>query len=327
LFAGQADLAQRLASPEYARALARLLREQRFDYAHVEGLEMAAYLPQLKAHSSIKLIFDAHNAEHVLQRRAFETDVRQPARWPAALYSWLQGPRLRRFESETLRAAHAVTCVSEEDAAALRALVPKLNPVLVPNGIDVESYTPYALRPTGVMHNASCVTFTGKMDYRPNVDAVLWFAETIWPRIRARRPAAEFVIVGQKPVASVRALHDQHGITVAGAVEDVRPYIARAGVYVAPLRMGGGTRFKLLEAMALARPIVSTTLGAEGFAVQHGRELLLADEPEAFAQAVLDVMSNNARAEALGAAGRAFVQSHYDWSVIIPAVENIYAEG
>ncbi|MGQ0603282.1 MAG: glycosyltransferase [Anaerolineales bacterium] len=324
LFAGQADLAQRLASPGYARALEGLLHEQYFDFVHIEALEMATYLLQLKAYTRTAvrayLIFDAHNAEHILQRRAFQTDVRRPARWPAALYSWLQAPRLRRFESETLRAVHAVTCVSEEDAASLRALVPKLSPVLVPNGIDVDDY-----QPSSVIRQLSCVVFTGKMDYRPNVDAVLWFAESIWPLIRAQRPEAQFMIVGQKPTARVTALHGQHGVIVTGAVEDARPYIANAGVYVAPLRMGGGTRFKLLEAMALAKPIVSTTLGAEGFAVQHGRELLLADEPEAFAQAVLDVVSDNARAESLGAAGHAFVRAHYDWSLIIPVVEKIYA--
>lgn len=323
LISGQADLAQRLASAEYAHALEQLLQEQRFDFVHIEALEMAAYLPQLTAYGRTavrpSLIFDAHNAEHVLQRRAFETDVQQPARWPAALYSWLQAPRLRRFESETLRAVHAVTCVSEEDAVSLRALVPELNPVLVPNGIDVGDY-----QPSTISHQPNAIVFTGKMDYRPNVDAVLWFTEAIWPRIRAANPEAEFIIVGQKPTARVQALHGQHGITVTGAVEDARPYIANASVYVAPLRMGGGTRFKLLEAMALAKPIVSTTLGAEGFAVQHGRELLLADEPTAFAQAVLNVMGDAPRAQALGVAGRAFVRAHYDWQVIIPTLEAIY---
>jgi sugar transferase (PEP-CTERM/EpsH1 system associated) len=326
LLAGQADLAGRLVSPGYARALEELLREERFDFAHIEALEMAAYLPQLKAQPQLKLIFDAHNAEHVLQRRAFESDRRTLSRWPTALYSWIQWPRLRRFEAETVRAVQAVTCVSPEDAAALRAVAPGLNPLLVPNGIDVESYTQYAQRAASAERNAFCVTFTGKMDYRPNVDGVLWFADAIWPLIRAQRPEAQFSIVGQKPVERVRALHGRDGIAVTGAVEDIRPHIAQAAVYVAPLRMGGGTRFKLLEAMALGKPIVSTTLGAEGFAVQGSRELLLADEPEAFAHAVLTLMEDSASARALGEAGRAFVRAHYDWSVIIPAVERLYAE-
>lgn len=328
LIAREPDLAQRLASVEFARALAGLLREEAFDLVHIEGLELARYLPLIRSVSpATKRLYDAHNAEYVLQRRASENDRRAPARWPAALYSWLQWPRLKRFEALTLRAAHAVTCVSADDAAALRALVPELTPVLVPNGIDVDSY---AVGARGWGAGASpqplvpSILFTGKMDYRPNVDAVLWFAKDIWPRIHAHRLEAQFMIVGQRPTAPVRRLHGQQGIVVTGAVEDVRPHLAAASVYAAPLRMGGGTRFKLLEAMALARPIVSTTLGAEGFAVRSGRELLLADAPEAFAEAVLSLLADPARAQALGEAGRAFVAAHYDWSVIVPILEALY---
>lgn len=324
LFSLQPDLAERLASAEFAAALTNLLREESFDFVHLEGLELARYLPQLSA-VRVRVVYDAHNAEHVLQRRAFETDLRQLRRWPAALYSWLQGPRLKRFEAETLRAVHAVTCVSPEDAAALRAIVPGLQPTLVPNGIDVQDYVDFRQR-SSVSRSPSLV-FTGKMDYRPNVDAVLWFAADIWPRIRARQPEAQFVIVGQKPTAPVRALHGQHAITVTGAVDDVRPYIAGAGAYVAPLRLGGGTRFKLLEALALQTPIVSTTVGAEGFAVENGRELLLADSPADFAEAVLRVLADAKLGERQAEAGLACVRANYDWSVIVPALERMYLPG
>ncbi len=318
----QPDLAERLASAEYARALSALLREESFDFIHIEGLEMARYRPLLAA-AQARIVYDAHNAEHVLQRRAFETDRHQARRWPAALYSWLQGPRLKRFEAETLRTVHAVTCVSPEDANALRALVPGLQPVLVPNGIDVESYAAFAPPPAG--RRPPSVTFTGKMDYRPNVDAVLWFAADVWPHIRGQQPEARFFIVGQKPAAPVRALHGRHGIVVTGAVDDVRPYIAGASVYVSPLRLGGGTRFKLLEAMALQAPIVSTAVGAEGFAVADGRELLLADSPADFAAAALRLLTDAELRLKLTAAGLECVRRHYDWSVILPALERVYA--
>jgi glycosyltransferase involved in cell wall biosynthesis len=164
------------------------------------------------------------------------------------------------------------------------------------------------------------------MDYRPNVDAALWFAEDILPRIRAARPEVQFVVVGQKPAERLQKLNGQNGVVVTGAVEDVRPFIAEAAVYVAPLRMGGGTRFKLLEAMALARPIVSTTTGAEGFSVASGRELILADTPADFAAAVLSLLEDPAHAAALGQAGRAFVQARFDWGMIIPKLEAVYEE-
>ncbi len=322
LLSPEPDLARRLWSPAFAAALRQLLREQAFDGLHVEGLELAPYLAGLDpALTPRRVIYDAHNVEYLLQRRAARTDLARPARWPAALYSHVQWRRLRRLEAEVGRAVSAVTCVSPEDAAALAALVPGLRPVLVPNGIDVDDYAGFAAEASG-----PAVVFTGKMDYRPNVDAVLWFAREIWPRLRARVPAAEGLIVGQKPTPAVRALHGQAGLVVTGAVEDTRPYIARAGVYVAPLRMGGGTRFKLLEAMALGRPIVSTTVGAEGFPVTSGQELILADEPASFAEAVADLLGDEPRARALAAAGRAFVRARYDWRVIIPAVEALYAE-
>ncbi|MBI4769376.1 MAG: glycosyltransferase [Chloroflexi bacterium] len=312
------DLARRLWSPEFSRALADLPRDADFDVVHVEGLEMAPYLslvrsqaPPPAAARQPQAIYDAHNAEHVIQRRAFATDLRQPARWPTALYSWIQLSRLEKFEAEVCRAADTVTCVSEEDAAALQKLAPALRPVVVPNGIDVEDYTPHA--PPHPPH-ALRLVFTGKMDYRPNVDAARWFATDILPRIRAAQPEVQFAVVGQKPPARLQKLDGQNGVIVTGGVEDTRPFIAGAAVYVAPLR----------EAMARARPIVATTVGAEGFAVRSGRELLLADSPADFAAAVLALLAYPARAAAVGQAGRAFVQARYDWRAIIPKLEAAY---
>jgi len=381
LFSLDPDLARRLWSPDFSRALAALLRETTFDFIHIEGLEMAPYLPVIRsltaaaydvtlseakrlsqiepdssrrkrraAQSDVnqpgiypKIIYDAHNAEHVIQRRAFTTDLRRPARWPAALYSWLQIPRLEKFEVGVCRSVDAVLCVSEEDKTALRKLTPELKPVVVPNGIDLEEYKskaqgsrPKAQEPPSTLHSppstfhlplATChIIFTGKMDYRPNLDAAVWFIEDILPRIRSARPldGVQFVVVGQKPPERLLKFNGRNGVVVTGAVEDTRPFIAESAVYVAPLRMGGGTRFKLLEAMALARPIVSTTLGAEGFEVKSGQELLLADTPENFADAVLNLLNDPARAAALGQAGLAFAQARYDWSVIIPRLEEVY---
>ncbi len=324
------DLARRMWSPDFARALTNLLRESAFDIVHVEGLEMATYLPLTRGANraspapELHRLYDAHNAETVLQRRAFATDLRQPARWAGALYSWIQIPRIGEFEAHACRAADGVICVSEADALALRQLVPTLQPIVIPNGINVEDYTLRDIPDDTGRAATATLVFTGKMDFRPNVDAALWFAGEIWPRIRAAWPEAQWMIVGQKPVERLLRLNGQNGLVITGAVEDVRPFIAGAAVYVAPVRMGGGTRFKLLEAMALARPIVSTTLGAEGFAVAAGRELLLADSPADFAAAVISLLADPARAATLGQAGRAFVQARYDWSAIVPKLERVY---
>ncbi len=338
------DLAHRLESPEFSARLGQLINTTHFDTLFVEGLELAAHSFTAEyagnagritknnfapsALSAVKIIFDAHNCETVLQRRAFATDRRSPRRWPAAFYSLIQSRRLARFEAEVCRRADQVTCVSAKDAQALQTLVPDLTPVVIPNGIFLSDYTQiqlplritdYGLR---ITNNQPALVFTGKMDYRPNVDAALWFANDILPLIHRERPAAQFVIVGQKPAAAVRRLAGRTGVVVAGAVADIRPHIAGAAVYVAPLRMGGGTRFKLLEAMALRKPIVSTTLGAEGFDLQPGRELLLADSAADFAQAVLTLLGDPARQQALAAAAFEFVKG-YDWGEITPRVEGV----
>lgn len=324
LLAGEPDLAGRLRSDAFVTALRALLARFEPDIAQIEGLELAPYLPAIRAVApTAKVVYDAHNAEHLIQRRALDTDRRHPRRWLAAVYSALQVPRLARFEAQAARSADAVTCVSAEDSAALGRLAPGLRPILIANGINVADYAGVQPLPLG---RTATLVFSGKMDYRPNVDAALWFAGEILPRVRAVHPSVEFHVVGQQPAPAVRRLHGRDGIMISGAVPDTRPRIAAATVYVAPLRMGGGTRFKLLEAFALARPIVSTRLGAEGFGSASGRDLFLADSAHDFAAGILTLLADPALAARLGAAGQAFARVNYDWSVIIPRLTGLYRQ-
>jgi glycosyltransferase involved in cell wall biosynthesis len=162
------------------------------------------------------------------------------------------------------------------------------------------------------------------MDFRPNIDAVLWFGQHVLPLIQAQRPDTRFAIVGQRPHPRLDVLRSLPGVTITGFVDDIRPYLAGATVYVAPLRVGGGTRLKLLEAMAMGLPIVSTTVGAEGFPVVNGQELVLADEPEKFAREVLDLLENPNRRAKLAATGKVFARANYGWEVLVPQLERIY---
>ena len=212
--------------------------------------------------------------------------------------------------------------MSQADARALQKLVPGLEVAVIPNGIDTRVYVPA----TGEPQTASdSLVFTGTMDFRPNVDAVLWFTEQVWPRIQTEVPDVHFYVVGQRPHRRLGSLRKDRSVTVTGWVEDVRPYIADATVYVAPLRMGGGTRLKLLEAMAISKPVVATRLGAEGYPVTDGRELVLADTPAEFAQAVIALLNSSARRAELGQSARTFVERRYDWRVIVPRIEQVYA--
>ena len=325
------DMALRLPSAEFKAKLRTLLKRERFDVVQVEGIEMGPYLEQVVGSGPL-VVFDDHNAEYVLQKRAFETDARDVRRWIGALYSLVQWRKLSRYEAALCRLADRVVAVSEVDAEALRALVPGLRVDVVPNGVDTEFYKPQGAGDKGQVEDralplAPCplsLVFTGKMDFRPNVDAVIWFCEEVLPLVRREVPGVRFYIVGRSPHRRVLRLAKDPAVTVTGYVDDVRPYIAAASVYVVPLRVGGGTRLKVLEALACGKAIVSTSLGCEGLGLTPGQELLVADTPEEFARRVVELLRNPERREELGRAARRFAEERYDWRLIVPKLERVY---
>jgi sugar transferase (PEP-CTERM/EpsH1 system associated) len=319
------DLALRLWSAPFADRLAAWLRECDYDVVQTEGIEMARY--GLLAHRlapGARWMFDDHNAEWLLQRRTYEAE-RQLRGWSAgAVYSLIQTWKLKGFERRVCRAADRIMAVSQIDAAAIRQLDPTLRVGVAANGIDTTAYRPGAV--TSMEYGFPALVFSGTMDFRPNVDAALWFATNVLPKIRSTLPETEFVIVGQRPHARLEPLRNRPGIRITGAVDDVRPFIAGAAVCVTPLLMGGGTRLKVLEALALGVPVVSTSMGVDGFEVEHGREVLIADDPVRFAAEVLRAIGDAGLRRTLTERGRQFVEERYDWSVIVPKMEEAYSK-
>jgi glycosyltransferase involved in cell wall biosynthesis len=343
------DMAVRLPSAEFSEKLNAALQREDYDIIQVEGIEMARYGLESQGYdlagalmagmgwsaqrdpvSRACLVFDDHNAEYVLQRRAFETDRRYPRHWARALYSWVQSRRLRRYEAAICRAAGHVIAVSERDREALRAIAPAAPVTVVPNGVDSAFFTAmapaggYTANPSRVRHLASLV-FTGTLDFRPNIDAVTWFCQEVLPLIKKEIFHIHFYIVGKSPSREIQRLTNDAAVTVTGYVPDVRPYVAQAKVYVVPIRMGSGTKLKVLEAMAMGVPVVSTTLGAEGIAVTPGEDILLADDPAAFAASVVDLLNNEPLRASMGRKGRVLMESRYDWQVIVPELARVYA--
>ena len=162
------------------------------------------------------------------------------------------------------------------------------------------------------------------MDYRPNVDGVRWFAEKVWPALRNARPGITWAIVGQKPHARLDALHGKEGITITGFVPQIQPYLAGTSIYIVPLRIGSGTRLKILEAMAAGLPIISSTIGAEGLHIQSQEEIILADSPYEWVENIRDLLGDPERRAEMGAAAHRFVM-RYDWRTIIPLMRDIYS--
>jgi polysaccharide biosynthesis protein PslH len=322
LTSSQPDLVRRLFSPAYEQALIALLQRRSFDLVQFEGLEMAGYLPivrQFQPHA--RTCYDAHNAEYQLQRVIFEVDRRVPRRWPAAVYSWIQANRITQAEKAVCHQVDCVLAVSGEDAAALRSFGTQIT--VVPNGIFTQAYTRETEQLDLGLHS---LVFTGKMDYRPNVDAMLWFAAEVLPLVRAAVPTVHLYIVGQKPHTQLERLRAQDHITITGWVPEVTPYLKAATVYIAPLRMGSGTRLKLLEAMATACAAVATSLAAAGLPEDAGDALVLADDAPTMAAAITRLLQHPDQRQSLGNTARQAVQAHYDWSVIIPRLLAAYKD-
>jgi sugar transferase (PEP-CTERM/EpsH1 system associated) len=324
LLSRDADIARRLWSDECFARLVALVNAGDVEVVLFEGIEVACYLPPLRASGTrARLIYDAFNAEAALQRVIFQVDGAVPKRWPAAAYSFIQAGRIEGYERRLCQQADQVIAVSEEDAAILGAHQSP-NPIaVVPNGIFVEQYQRTAER---LDLGTNALVFTGKMDYRPNIDAVLWFVQSILPLVRRQVPDATLYVVGQQPHPRIEALRGQPGVEITGWVRDVQPYLRGAAVYVAPLRMGSGTRLKLLEAMACGCTVVATPVARSGMKAAADSVMQVSETPAALADSIIELLRDPARRASYADSARAFVQSHYDWSVLIPDLLKLLAE-
>jgi polysaccharide biosynthesis protein PslH len=340
------DMALRNRSRAYAAALGDLLARERFDVVQAESIEMAAYLAECGVRGASTtagrplLVLDQFNAEYVLQKRAALASLRGVARLQrpgsavrnlaGGVYSLAQWAKLAAYERRVLGAADAVVAVSDEDVASLRRVAPAARYAVAPNGVDTTHFSRAALMREGLApasYGAPTLVFSGTLDFRPNVDALLWFAREALPLLRARRPELRLLVVGRRPAAALRDLSATGALALTGEVADTRPLIAGGAAYVVPMRIGGGVRLKLLEALALEAPTVSTTMGAEGVAgLSSDAHCLLADAPADFAAAVLRLLDDPALAARLASAGRGLVTAGYDWSAIVPRFEALYHE-
>ena len=274
----------------------RILREQSFDTIQIESMHLIAYarrIRQLVPQS--RLILDWHNIESEILARYAENDSNPLRAWYARRTSDLS----RNVEIELLRLCDAHTVCSGREREVLHQRVPEARIEVAGNGVDCEFFAANSA-PDQPRND---VLFMGRMDYHANIDAALYFVSKIWPLIHARRPELRLVIVGAQPAKPILALREQ-GITVTGTVDDVRPYYQSALTSVVPLRVGGGTRLKVLEAMAAGTPVISTTIGAEGLEVTPGRDILIADSPEAMADAVVSLQAGSAQWQEIAANGR-----------------------
>jgi glycosyltransferase involved in cell wall biosynthesis len=250
-----------------------------------------------------------HNVEAVILRRHAETQANLAKK--AFLYG--QYAKMWLYERQTCRRFDEVVAVSKDDREKMVRDYGLSAVGEVATGVDVEFF-----RASGnQVVNPHEVAFTGSMDWLPNEDAIQWFTSEILPRIKQRLPDFKLTVVGRNPYPSLLELAKREsGIEVTGRVPDVRPYIERAAAYVVPIRIGGGTRLKIYEAMAMGRPLVSTTIGAEGLPIEDGKDLLLADDPQAFADTVVKVLTDAELARRVGETGARTVRERFGWGKV-----------
>jgi len=277
--------------------------QRRFDVAVCDFLSSTLNFPENLATPTA--LFQ-HNVETVLWQRKAEFEVKKIDR----LVARIEYNKMRRFEPEQVRRFHHVIAVSEADRQAMSGMVEANHVSVVPTGVDLSKYQyDLAARPGGPI-----VVFTGSMDWEPNIDGVEFFCKEIWPLVLAKIPNACFRIVGRDPHPRVKKLGCE-SVEVTGTVPSIVEHLRNAAVFVVPLRMGGGTRIKIYEGMAMGKATVSTTVGAEGLDVEHGRDILLEDKPDTFADAIVTFLQDESVRRRYEAAAAATARK-YDWSVI-----------
>jgi polysaccharide biosynthesis protein PslH len=266
----------------------------------------------------VRTVFDTLNVLTTMYERLAEA-ARDPLR---KAYCTLQWRKMSRYERAIMRAVDRVLVCSEIEKDLLRVWGVE-QAMLVPNGVDT-SYFSFEERAPRSPDAPPTIVFSGGMDYLPNQDGVRWFIESVLPELKKLLPRAKLVVVGKNPPPSLTALAKPGEIEITGRVDDVRPYVRGSDVMVVPLRIGGGTRLKILEALSMGVPIVSTKVGAEGILVTDAKDILVADDPPAMARAIASLCSDPARASELVRNGRELVRSRYDWPSVTRELVEYY---
>ena len=287
--------------PELRAEVDAILRSGGVDVCVADFLYAAVNVPE---ETSVPMILFEHNVEHMIWKR-LAANENKPWNRAALEVEWR---KVRRSERDACHRSQAVIAVSTLDAANLLANAPNANVKSVPTGVDTEYFSA-----NGTPVRDAHVVFSGAMDWYPNEDAMLFFIDEILPRVQKQVPGVTMTIVGRNPSARLRSAGGAAGVRITGTVDDVRSFIDEGAVYVVPLRIGGGTRLKIFEALSMGKPVVSTSIGAEGLPLVDGEHYVRADDAEDFATAVISLFRDPIRRKALGTAGKDLVHRHYSW--------------
>jgi polysaccharide biosynthesis protein PslH len=298
--------------PEVTQRLSQLVAETRPDVIVCDFVFAAESIPW---HTPIPKILFTHNVETAIWKHHYKI-ARNPF-WK--MLSWREYKTMDRFERNCINRADHVLAVSDNDRNIFSKMIDPSRISVIPTGVDVDYF-----RPSNEPEKPNTIVFSGAMDWMPNEDAITFFIKTILPRIRQDIPNASLCVVGRDPSRGLRKLGDSEpGIEITGSVDDIRPFVHRSAVYVVPLRIGGGTRLKIFEAMAMGKAIVSTTIGAEGLPVRSGQDIVITDEPESFAKATIELLRDPTRRAEIGRTARKLVERSFSWDAVVQPFEGV----
>lgn len=310
LISGHSHWYCQLQSEELQSLINELVEENDFDIIHSEFPVLAGY----DFNTNAVRILDSHNVEYDNFQRMAEGRINLFRK----LYYWLESRKFYREEIKTVSRQDAVLVPSRRDAVLYDADVPHVPKYIIPNGVDLDYFERGNVSP-----EPYSMVFVGMMKYLPNEDAMNFFLDEIFPRIREKIPKAKIYIVGSNPDSSLKSRQNKN-IEVTGFVDDVRPYIDRSSVYVVPLRMGGGTRLKILEAMAMQKPVVTTNIGCEGLGLENKNTALIADDPDEFADSVVELLRNRELASRLRIKANKLVRKKFSWDTVGSRLQEVY---
>lgn len=301
-------------SPRMQAAIDDVISKNDFDLVHVE----TAHIGYHSFPRSIPRVLDEQNVEYDLLQRTYENEKVSIRK----LYTYLEWKKFQRDELRICSKFSLCTVPSERDKVVFQQDIPNTPFEVIPNGVDSQ----YFQSDDSAMPEENTLLFTGTIDYYPNTDGLKFFIEDVFPLIRAEIPDIHFIIAGRNPPPVIQQYESDPNITITGFVDDMRTYYDKSQVVVVPLRIGGGTRLKILEAMSMNKPVVSTAIGAEGIAVSDGEDIILADEPSEFAKQTIKLLCDANERKRLAANGNHLATTVYDWQAIANKLAQSYED-
>lgn len=296
--------------------ISEIMRRRSIDIVHIDQLHMAAYGKFLKARWRVPVVLREWNVENVIWERLYQVQNNPLAK----AYAFSQYRKIKNYERGMCRSLDRVLAITVADQKRIRQLDPSIKVSVIPAGVDTDYFYPQT-----APEEHQTITFVGSMDWRANIDGVLWFVKKVLPALHNKYPHLKLYLVGSNPVKKIKMLQNSF-IDVRPDVPDVREYMAKAEMLVVPLRIGGGMRIKILEALAMKKAVVSTSIGCEGIDVKHGEDILVADSEAGFIKGISLLIENRNYREKLGTKGRNTVQKRYSWEAIAKSIESNYED-